>query len=400
MGDKIHVLIAGAGIGGLAAALALLQKGFDVDVYEQAAELKEVGAGVQISPNGNRALDALGVFETLRALSCKTEAKEIRLWSTGQTWNLFDLGAEAVERYGFPYITVYRPDLLQVLADAVRARKPDAIHLGRRVRGVSQRDRRVTLNFDKGESVAGDVLIGADGVHSVVRAVLFGADRPTFSGMIAWRGTIPMEDLPPRFARSVAINWVGPGGHVVHYPLRAGRLMNFVGVTERSDWHVESWNMRGTSEECAGDFKGWHEDIHVLIDRAAPSLFKWALMGRDPLDHWTVGRVTLLGDACHPTLPYLAQGAVMAIEDGVVLGRCMEKYGNDVEMALLRYELTRIDITRRKVLGAASNTTRFHNPALADPAQAQAYVDREWSREAILRRYEWVFTDDVTTTPV
>jgi salicylate hydroxylase len=217
--------------------------------------------------------------------------------------------------------------------------------------------------------------------------------------MIAWRGTIPMESLPPKLVRSVACNWVGPGGHVVHYPLRAGKLMNFVGVIERGDWQVESWSTRGTSEECAGDFKGWNEDIHVLIAHA-PSLFKWALMGRDPLDHWTMGHVTLLGDACHPTLPYLAQGAVMAIEDAVVLGRCMEKYRDDLATALTRYEQARIDITRRKVLGASANTTRFHNRALADPAQAQAYVDREWSREAILQRYEWVFTDDVTTTPI
>jgi salicylate hydroxylase len=399
MSEKIHVLIAGGGIGGLAAALALLRKGFDVDLYEQAEELKEVGAGVQISPNGNRALHALGVFETLRTLSCNTEAKEIRLWNTGQTWKLFDLGAEAVERYGFPYITVYRPDLLQVLAEAVRREKADAIHLGRRCTGLFEHDAKVTLALDGGEKVVGDVLIGADGVHSVVRAALFGVDRPKFSGMIAWRGTIPMDNLPKKFARSVATNWVGPGGHVVHYPLRAGKLMNFVGVVERGDWQVESWSTRGTSEECAGDFRGWHEDIHVLIGHA-PSLFKWALMGRDPLDHWTMGRVTLLGDACHPTLPYLAQGAVMAIEDAVVLGRCMEKYRDDVATALTRYEQARIDITRRKVLGASSNTTRFHNRALADPAQAQAYVDREWSREAILQRYEWVFTDDVTTTPV
>ncbi len=399
MKNKPHVLIAGGGIGGLSAALGLLRQGFDVDVYEQAGELREVGAGVQISPNGNRALDYLGAFETLRALSCKTDAKEIRLWNTGETWTLFDLGEEAIERYGFPYITVYRPDLLQVLGEAVRALKTDAIHLGRRCVGADERDGGVSLRIEDGEAIRGDVLIGADGVHSAVRAALFGADRPRFSGMIAWRATIPMERLPEKLRRSVAVNWVGPGGHVVHYPLRAGKLMNFVGVTERADWRVESWTAQGSVEECTHDFRGWHPDIHTLI-ATAPTLFKWALMEREPMAQWSKGRASLLGDACHPTLPYLAQGAVMAIEDAVVLARALSKYADDIPAALKRYEQARLDITRRKVLGASANTQRFHNRALANEAEAKPYIDREWSRDAILSRYEWVFTDDVTTTPV
>src|SRR5271163_5032934 len=158
---KHHILIAGGGIGGLAAALALLERGHDVDVYEQAPDLREVGAGVQISPNGNRALHALGVFEAMQRLSCNTVGKEVRLWNTGKTWKLFDLGTEAIERYGFPYATVYRPDLLQVLADAVRAAKPDAIHLGCRAVGCSEANDRVTLHFEGGGSVEGDALIGA-----------------------------------------------------------------------------------------------------------------------------------------------------------------------------------------------------------------------------------------------
>src|SRR5215471_19956699 len=162
----------------MAAALALLNRGHDVDVFEQAPELKEFGAGVQISPNGTRALHALGVLKTLRQLSCDTEGKEVRLWNTGQTWKLFDLGAEAIERYGFPYITVFRPDLLQVLVDAVRARKPDAIHLGRRAMGVTQGGGRVKLELEGGAAAEGDALIGADGVHSIIRRELFGGDSP------------------------------------------------------------------------------------------------------------------------------------------------------------------------------------------------------------------------------
>jgi salicylate hydroxylase len=394
----MKVAIVGAGIAGLTAALALLRRNIDVDVYEQAAELREVGAGVQISPNGTRALHALGVLKELRQLSCDTEGKEVRLWNTGRTWKLFDLGAEAIERYGFPYVTVFRPDLLQVLVDAVRARQPEAIHLDRRVIGITQRGGRVTLRFEDGGTAAGDAVIGADGVHSVIRRELFGGDNPRFFGMIAWRGVIPIERVPPHISREKATNWIGVGGHVVHYPLRAGKLMNFVGIQERADWQVESWTMRGTAEECARDHAGWHPDVQALI-AASPSLFKWALMGRDPLPQWTVGNVTLLGDACHPTLPMLAQGAVMAIEDAVILGRCFDKYG-DVATALARYQDARIAVTTRKVTGANDNAKRFHNPALGTEEGARAYIDREWSRDAIIRRYEWIFTYDVETAEI
>ena len=382
----------------MAAALALLHRGHDVDVFEQAPELKEFGAGVQISPNGTRALAALGVFDALQRLSCNTQGKEVRLWNTGRTWKLFDLGTEAIARYGFPYVTVFRPDLLQVLIDAVRASKPDAIHLGKRVAGVTQHDGGVALHLEDGDIVGGDGLIGADGVHSRIRENLFGGDQPRFLGMIAWRAVIPGDLVPKRISRSKAVNWIGVGGHVVHYPLRSGQLMNFVGIAERNDWQVESWNVQGTTHECAKDHAGWHPDVHDFI-AAAPSLFKWALMGREPMTQWTQGRVTLLGDACHPTLPMLAQGAVMAIEDAVILGRCFDKY-DDVPTALERYQHARIEVTARKVKGAGDNAIRFHNPALSSEAGATTYVDREWSRDAIIRRYEWIFSYDVNTVEI
>jgi 2-polyprenyl-6-methoxyphenol hydroxylase-like FAD-dependent oxidoreductase len=208
-------------------------------------------------------------------------------------------------------------------------------------------------------------------VHSRIRRALFGADEPTFSGLIAWRGVIPMAALPRHMARMVGTNWVGPGGHVVHYPLRRGELMNFVGIVERGDWQIESWSTRGSAEEeAASDFAGWHNDVHDLI-RNAPALFKWALMVREPMERWTMGPVTLLGDACHPTLPMLAQGAVMAIEDGFILARCLERWPDDIAAALLRYEGARLERTRNMVLGSAANAERFHNRALADPVRAK-----------------------------
>ena len=392
-----RVLIAGGGIGGLTAALALLRAGLDVEVYEQAQELKEVGAGVQLAANGTRVLYALGVGEELKALSCEAQGKEIRLWNTGETWKLFDLGPASIEHYGFPYFTVYRPDLLDVLARAVRREKPDAIHLGAKCAGFTQDDEGVTLKLENGATARGAALIGADGVHSRIRQALFGPDRPEFTGVIAWRGIVPMDRLPQHMARRVGSNWVGPGGHVVHYPLRAGKLMNFVGILERGDWQIESWTARGTQQELAADFRGWHDDIQAFI-REIDTPYKWALMVRAPLERWTMNRVTLAGDAAHSMLPFLAQGAVMAIEDGCVLARCLAKY--EVPKALTHYESVRKDRTRRTVEGSAANLYRFHNPVLADPAAARRFVEREWASQRIAERYEWLFRYDATTVEI
>jgi salicylate hydroxylase len=387
-----HIVIAGAGIGGLTAALALIRGGFRVSVIEQARELAEIGAGVQISANGAHALFSLGLESALQRVWCEPAGKEIRLWSTGETWKLFDLGAVSRERYGAPYFMIHRADLHRILLDAVTASAPGAIALGMRVADFEQDARGVTVACENGTRITGDALIGADGVHSRIRNVLFGEMPARFTGLLAWRGLVPMEKLPERLRRMVGTNWVGPGGHVVHYPLRGGALMNFVGTAERDDWRVESWTERGTTDEALRDFPGWNEDVLTLI-RNIETPFKWALLGREPLAQWTVGRVTLLGDAAHPTLPMMAQGANMAIEDGVVLARCLDAHA-DVAAALSAYEDARRERTSRLVRAANDNASRFHNPALGDAAGAARYVDTEWQEAKVKQRYDWVFEYD------
>jgi salicylate hydroxylase len=393
-----RVAVIGGGIGGLAAALALIRHGVDVDVYEQASELKELGAGVQISSNGTRVLHALGLGEEVERRGVVVAGKEIRLWSTGQTWKLFDLGAVSVERYGFPYVMFHRGDLHAMLLAAIRRERPDAVHLDRQCIGVAQDERGVTMQFANGSTATAAIAIGADGVQSRVRAALFGADRPEFTGIVAWRGLVPRARVPAGIKMDVGTNWVGPGGHVVHYPVRGGELLNFVGLLERDDWRVESWTVQGTKDEFANDFRNWHPDIHACI-RSVDVPYKWALFARPPMPAWTQGRITLMGDACHSMLPMMAQGAVMALEDGLVLARCVAKYGVDPQ-ALQRYEAVRRERANRCVAAAIENTRRFHNPEMAHAAGAEAYVTREWQEDKVKARYEWLFTYDAAGVAV
>jgi salicylate hydroxylase len=384
------VLIAGAGIGGLVAGLSLLQRGIDVEIFEQASELRELGAGVQLSANGTRVLIALGLEKEMQGIACEPSGKQIRLFSTGRRWKLFDLGASSRTTYGAPYWMVHRGDLHRILRDAF-ARKPGRLHLDSRCTGFDEDRDGVSIKLANGQRHRGDVVVGADGVHSEIRRQIGGDSKPYFAGVAAWRGLVPMERLPSWIQRDVGTNWVGPGGHVITYPVRRGELLNFVGIFEGENWPVESWTERGTREACSQSFAGWNEEIHAIIE-SLDVPYKWALLGRDPLDHFVSGRACLIGDAAHPTLPFLAQGANMAIEDGMVLARCLEMF--EPEEALQRYERARLARTNSIVVKSAENAKRFHNPALADAEGADDYVSREWQAERVRERYNWLFEYD------
>lgn len=393
---KPRILIAGAGIGGITAALALLQHGFPVALYEQAGELRELGAGVQISPNGSRVLRALGLLPAMEAIAAVPTHRELRLFNTGQAWRVGELGASA-ERYGAPYWQVHRGDFHAVLARALIDRAPGAVHVGQPCIDFEQNSAGVTLLLDSGEQVRGDALIGADGVHSRIRGTLFGDGRATFTGFMAWRGVVPMQRLPERLHQRHAATWIGPYGHVVTYPLRRGELLNLVTAVPRDDWLIESWSEAGTVEECRRDLSQFHPDVLAIVD-AIDVPYKWAMLGREPLQRWSVGRVTLLGDACHPTLPFLAQGANMAIEDAMVLARCLDAY--DIPDALQRYETARLERTSRIVRGSLDAVANMHHPQLADPQQAAAFMDREFAPRVMGARADWLYDYDALTVPI
>jgi salicylate hydroxylase len=395
-----HIIISGAGIGGLTAALCLVKSGYRVTVFEQASELKAVGAGLQLSANATRVLDELGLEQALNEVTVKSGGKCVRLWNTGQEWQLFDLSEESIVRYGHAYRMLYRPDLHRILVDALAHVSPGALRLGCKVASVGQDAQGVHVTLADGSTHRSDVLVGADGVHSITRETLIAKDSPRFSGCIAWRGVIPLADLPESMQSSKGMNWIGPGAHIVHYPINGGRLVSFTGIVEKEVWFRESWTEQGAIAECREDFKGWHPDIQAFIDQLGLTPLRWAMMLRDPLTNWTNGRVTLLGDAAHPTLPFLAQGAAMGIEDARILARALDAHPDDAAYALQVYQSTRIARTTRIVKGSAENTKRFHNRELATPEDAVAYIAREFEEKTVRARYDWLFCYAPESTPL
>ena len=355
----LRVLVVGGGIGGLAAALCLAKRGHGVTVFEQAREFGEVGAGIQLSPNCTRVLHDLGLEGPLRAAAFLPKGIQFRDWRGGWVISQSALGEDAVRRFGFPYYHMHRADLLRVLVDAAQTNPNIALRLDAEVRRFDQDATQVRLTAVTG-NYDGDVLVGADGIHSTVRAGLWGDDRPRFTGCVAWRALVLADRLPQGLIRPMATLWWGPGAHFVHYYVRRGELVNCVGVIEKAGWEVESWTEPGDHNEFAADFAGWYDDIGRLIDNVdRDSLFKWALHDREPMARWGEGRVTLLGDACHPTLPFMAQGAAMAIEDAAVLSGCLA-CDQGVSAALQRYEGLRRERIARVQHGSRRNARVFH----------------------------------------
>ena len=394
-----RVIIVGGGIGGLTAALALLRRGIDVEIHEQSNQLKEIGAGIQLSSNGTRVLFALGLEGALAQVQVRPESRQLRHWATGETWNWFDLGDKNVQRFGTPHLMFHRGDLHSVLSKAVTALKPDAVVLGSRCVDVNSDENEATVTFENGRVAKAPYVIGADGIHSKVRVCLFGPSNPVFTGCIAWRGLIPMSRLPSHLATMVGTNWLGPRGNVLHYPVRRGELMNFVSLVERDDWQVESWSTEGSKDELRSDFREWHSDVHTMIDEIEVP-YKWAMMVRGPMEAWSKGRITLLGDACHPTLPFLGQGGVMSIEDGYVVAACLDKYFDQPARAFARYEDIRRERTSAVVRKSHENKASAFEPRLADKDVVAIEVAREWQQVRLRERMDWLYNYDATAIAV
>jgi salicylate hydroxylase len=393
----MQVIVVGGGLGGLTAAAALHRFGIDAVVLEQAPRLGEIGAGVQLAPNALKVLRALGLEQRAAELGFEPGAHVVRNWKTADVLAYTPYKGVLRKVFGADYFGYHRADLHDLLRSAVPA---DAIRLASRCTGVREDGGRAIVQLADGSELEADAVIGADGIHSAVRASLFGPSAPRYTGNACWRGMTPTSALPPNLIERDMTVWFGPGASVVHYYIRGGTFINWMAAFESGTWAEESWTAEGTREEAVARFADWHPTIVSLVSRSDRYL-KWGLFDRDPLPRWSKGRVTLMGDACHPMLPYLAQGACMALEDGYAVARALAGGAGDVAGALAAYEQARRERTARVQLLARTRSVENH---LRDEAAMRAR-DERFARvraEAAAGKHaygiEWIYEHDVTAT--
>jgi salicylate hydroxylase len=380
----MEIAILGGGIGGLAAAAFLRHAGLAATVYEQTGQLREIGAGLTVSPNAARLLRRLGVLDAFADRAVRLDVGwEFRRWRDGTILSAEDVATRCEGLYGEHTYTAHRADLLDVLRSAVPA---GSIRLGCRCVAVDIDGERPVLRFSDGRQVRPDVLIGADGIHSVVRTAVAEAAPPAYSGLCAFRGMVPAEEAPQFARRSAQVLWLGPGHHLVHYPISQGRIVNIVGVAPAGDYTTESWTATATAAEFLREFDGWDPRLTALI-RAAGSPGRWALLDRAPLKSWTRGGAALLGDAAHPMFPFFGQGAAQAIEDAAVVAQCLASDPASPVVALRRYERLRIPRTTR--LQEASRA-RGHVNHLPDGPEQEAR-DKSFAGADPLIANGWIY---------
>ena len=370
MSSSLRIAIVGAGIGGLAAAALLRRAGFDVNVYEQATSFSRVGAGIQMAPNAVKVLRLLGVEERLRQVAFQPELALSREWDTGAVTSELQLGRDVESKFGAPYLFLHRADLHAMIASTV---PQGVVRFNMKLAALEQSARRVALTFADGSVAHADAVVGADGVHSLVREHLFGGEQPRFTGRVAYRTTFPAARLGRVRPAPVRTKWWGPDRHIVIYYVTSTQdeVYFVTSVPEDAQWMTpESWSAKGDLGALRTAYAGFHPEVQAVL-QASPEVHKWALLDRDPLPRWSDGRVVLLGDACHPMTPYMAQGAASALEDAAVLARCLQQAGDGgLEHAYALYEAT------RKPRASAIQTNSSKNTWLrgdTDPAWVYGY---------------------------
>lgn len=356
----MKIAIVGGGIGGLTTALALSQNSHDITVFERSAGIREIGAGVQISPNAGRLLHSLGLGTAYSEISVNPHRVVLRRWEDDSIIRATDLDEGFISQHHVPLANVARNELVEILGNAVAVCTNVTLKFSTHVVSVEPGESSSKVLFSDGSSQSFDIVIGADGIHSVVRRCVGGVDKPRFSGSAAYRALVPrsaVEDLPIDVT-----NRMGPDRHVVSYFIGRNRShLNLVCISPEDSWESESWTEQGTKEDLYSRFEGWSSDFLSLLDRVEEPVFRWALYDREPMEQWGLGTTTLLGDACHPMLPFMAQGSCQAIEDAVVLARCLSDVGTSgASDALRKYEDARQGRTAQVQTSSVMNRDLFH----------------------------------------
>ncbi len=356
---QLSVAIIGGGIGGLSAAMSLLRVGVDVHVYERAQAIHEVGAGIAISPNAVRILYRNGLEKALDRVGVRTQAWHYHRWQDGRTLYRSQIAGPMEAAFGVPLYHVHRADLVMAMMEAI---PPERLHVGHKCTIFTDQGDFVEAEFENGVHIQADALVGADGIHSVVREKLFGRGAPNFTGLVAYRGLIPAERLAHLHLEPEAHAWMGPGSHLVHYFVKNQQMINFVSIVEQENWTKESWTEPGRMSDVLAVYKDWAPQLLSLLE-AFDETFVSAVFDRKPVERWSVGRVTLLGDAGHPMLPTKAQGSAQAIEDGATLALLLSQAEvQNIADVFRKYEAIRIARVNRVQNEAGDNRSRFHLP--------------------------------------
>jgi 6-hydroxynicotinate 3-monooxygenase len=351
---NLSIAVVGAGMGGLAVAGTLRRVGFtNVRVYEQASRFARIGAGIQMMPNSMKVLRGIGVEDRLRRVAFAPYSHLNRKWDTGEVMNELPMPESL---YGAPYLCMHRADLHDALASVVPS---EIVHLNKKLVALAQTGREVTLAFADGARESANLVIAADGVHSTVRDLILGPEKPLHKGRVAYRAVFPASLMRGKDIGASRTKWWGPDRHIVIYYTKADRseIYFVTSVPEPAEWMTrESWSAKGDVRQLRAEYEGFHGDVRAVLN-ACPDCHKWAILEREPLPSWSEGRVVLLGDACHPMTPYMAQGAATSIEDAAILARCLEAArDHDVEAALARYEAHRKPRTSRIQAISSANT--------------------------------------------
>ncbi|HSV19500.1 MAG TPA: FAD-dependent monooxygenase [Casimicrobiaceae bacterium] len=397
MNGSPRIGIIGGGIGGVALARSLDRKGIDYRIFEKSPAFGEVGAGVQMTPNAVKVLRALGLTADLERTGFLPEAMVGRSWDDASELFYTPLKATCPRLFGAAFYHIHRADLHAMLAKDIA---PSRTTFNATCTGVREGDDRAVATFATGETFEADLIVGADGVRSVVRDALWGPEPAHYTGHMCWRALVDVPEHPLPFASPDASFWLGPKGHVVTYYVKGGKQLNVVAIAENSDWVEESWSVKSTQKAVLDAYRGWHPNVVEVFRRVDPDgIYKWGLFDRDPMKRWSHAHTTLLGDAAHPMLPFLSQGAAMAIEDGYVLAEALAAFGDDIGAALDVYEAERMPRTARVQLEARDRGRTYHLSSPEELRKRNEAFKAEQARNpnAVGIKAEWVYQYDATT---